>query len=84
MSSLLQSTGSSPYVLVHIVGPLAATISLSLQFNADSTFVKILNYTIRIYEISYKMLSTVFAFEFALETDRRDGTVQDFSGPDRP
>jgi len=25
MSSLLQSTGSSPYVLVHIVGPLAAT-----------------------------------------------------------
>jgi len=27
MSSLLQSTGSSPYVLVHIVGPLAATIA---------------------------------------------------------
>ena len=26
MSSLLQSTGSSPYVLVHIVGPLAATV----------------------------------------------------------
>ena len=26
MSSPLQSTGSSPYVLVHIVGPLAATI----------------------------------------------------------
>jgi len=26
MSSLLQSIGSSPYVLVHIVGPLAATI----------------------------------------------------------
>ena len=26
MSSLLQSTGSSPCVLVHIVGPLAATI----------------------------------------------------------
>ena len=26
MSSLLQSTGSSPYVLVHIVGPLAATL----------------------------------------------------------
>ena len=25
MSSLLQSTGSSPYVLVHMVGPLAAT-----------------------------------------------------------
>jgi len=25
MSSLLQSTGSSPYVLVHIVCPLAAT-----------------------------------------------------------
>jgi len=25
-SSLLQSTGSSPYVLVHIVGPLAATL----------------------------------------------------------
>jgi len=24
MSSLLQSTGSSPYVLVHIVGPLVA------------------------------------------------------------
>ena len=27
MSSLLQSTGSSPYVLVHIVGPLAVTTS---------------------------------------------------------
>ena len=27
MSSPLQSTGSSPYVLVHIVGPLAATVS---------------------------------------------------------
>ena len=27
MSSLLQSIGSSPYVLTHIVGPLAATIS---------------------------------------------------------
>ena len=27
MSSLLQSTGSSPYVLVHIVGPLAKTTS---------------------------------------------------------
>jgi len=26
LRSLLQSTGSSPYVLVHIVGPLAATI----------------------------------------------------------
>jgi len=26
MSSLLQSTCSSPYVLVHIVGPLAATV----------------------------------------------------------
>ena len=26
MSSLLQSTGSSPYVLVHIIGPLAATL----------------------------------------------------------
>jgi len=26
MSSLLQSTGSSPYVLVHTVGQLAATI----------------------------------------------------------
>jgi len=25
MSSLLQSIGSSPYALVHIVGPLAAT-----------------------------------------------------------
>jgi len=32
MSSLLQSTGSSPYVLVHIVGPLAATDSLSFWF----------------------------------------------------
>ena len=29
MSSLLQSTGSSPYVLVHIVGPLAATLDKS-------------------------------------------------------
>jgi len=26
MSSLLQSTGSIPYVLVRIVGPLAATV----------------------------------------------------------
>jgi len=31
MSSLLQSTGSSPYVLVHIVGPLAATLLLWLE-----------------------------------------------------
>jgi len=30
MSSLLQSTGSSPYVLVHIVGPLAATVPLQI------------------------------------------------------
>jgi len=27
MSSLFQSTGSSPYVLVHTVGPLAATVA---------------------------------------------------------
>ena len=31
MSSLLQSTGSSPYVLVHIVGPLAATPSIHVS-----------------------------------------------------
>jgi len=28
MSSLLQSTGSSPYVLVHIVGPLTAKVAM--------------------------------------------------------
>jgi len=33
MSSLLQSTDSSSYVLVHIVGPLAATVaSVGLHF----------------------------------------------------
>ena len=36
MSSLLQSTGSSPYVLVHIVGPLTATIQL-LHFSQVCT-----------------------------------------------
>ena len=37
MSSLLQSTGSSPYVLVHIVGPLAATLpgGIALKFCAQ-------------------------------------------------
>ena len=30
MSSLLQSTPSSPYVLVHIVGPLAATVATKI------------------------------------------------------
>jgi len=28
MNILLQSTGSSPYVLVHLVGPLAATAAV--------------------------------------------------------
>jgi len=32
MSSLLQSTGSSPSVLVHIVGPLAAILSRTASF----------------------------------------------------
>ena len=35
MSSLLQSTGSSQYVLVHIVGPLAATTSLLFKERFD-------------------------------------------------
>jgi len=37
-SSLLQSTGSSPYVLVHIVGPSAATVqrTLRIMFNVSS------------------------------------------------
>jgi len=39
MSSLLQSTGSSPYVLVQIVGPLAATMSPNEmhEVSSDST-----------------------------------------------
>jgi len=31
MSSLLPSTGSSPYILVHIVGPLATTIQCGVN-----------------------------------------------------
>jgi len=38
-------------------------ISLSLQFNADSISVKILNYTIRNGEISYKMLGTLLRID---------------------
>jgi len=41
MSSLLQSIGSSPYVHVHIVGPLAATAATfcfnTLLMNIEST-----------------------------------------------
>ena len=39
MSSLLQSTGSSPYILVHIVGPLAATLPVTNQLAAKLRFV---------------------------------------------
>jgi len=39
MSSLLQSTGSSPYILDNIVGPLAATedsLDLKIFVNASA------------------------------------------------
>jgi len=45
MSSLLQSTGSSPYVLVHIVEPLATTIESYYLLSRKNFWQKCFNCT---------------------------------------
>ena len=58
MSSLLQSTGSSPYVLVHIVGSLAATVVVIAIFMVPISihfFQKFPNFCVQICSLGLRV-----------------------------